>query len=188
VNFRDSIRLGFKKSFDFKGSASRAEYWYFVALVTLVLVLAAVVDSALAPLFGALKDPFFSPVELVATLFLVVPLTSVSARRLHDSGRTAKILVAWLIPIAVIAVAAARFAQLPNLGSLGAMAAPADLLVLILGGAVSGVLLLLIFIVLMVLPAKSFAKGNRYVDAELPMPKIDEEPAQPKTGVVNIGH
>jgi uncharacterized membrane protein YhaH (DUF805 family) len=187
VNFRDSIRYGFKKSLDFKGSATRFEYWSFVALSASVWILAAVADSALAPLFGALKDPFFSPVELAATLVLILPLTSVSARRLHDSGKTAKILVSWLIPITLIAVAASRFAQLPNLGVPGAMVAPTDLLLLILVGAFSSLLLLLIFTVLMLLPTKSYAKGNRYIDAELPMPNIDEGPAQPKTGVVNIG-
>jgi uncharacterized membrane protein YhaH (DUF805 family) len=187
MNFRDSIRFGFKKAIDFRGSATKSEFWYFVLLSVSVLILSAAADSALAPLFGALKDPFFSPVELALTIVLVLPVTSVSARRLHDSGKTAKILLAWLIPIVVLAIAASRFAQLPNLGVPGAMVVPADLLALILVGAFSGLLLLLIFTVLMLLPSKSFAKGNRYGVADLPMPNIDENPAQPKSDVVNIG-
>ena len=187
MNFRDSIRLGFKNALNFKGASNRAEHWYFVALSALVLGVAAVADSALAPIFGALNDPFFSPVELAATVFLILPLTAVSVRRLHDSGKTAKVLVFWMIPVTLITVAAGRFAQVPNLGVPGAMVVPNDLLMLILFGAVSAILMILIFTVLMVLPSKSFAKGNRYVEAELPMPTIDDQSAERKANVVNIG-
>ena len=187
MNFLDSIRVGFKKSLDFKGSASRAEYWFFIALAVIVSAVAAVIDSAIAPLFGALNDPFFSPLELAATVILILPLSAVSARRLHDSGRTAKALIAWIIPILLTTVAAVRFAQLPNLGVPGELVAPTDLLILILIAAVSSLLLLLIFTILMVLPSKSFAKGNHYVDADLPMPAIDDLPPEPRSGVVNIG-
>lgn len=187
MNFLDSIRLGFKKSLDFKGAATRSEYWFFVATSALVFVLAAAADSSLAPIFGALKDPFFSPVELFAAIVLVLPLTSVSARRLHDSGKTAKVLVAWLIPLVLITMAVVQFAQLPNLGVPGEMVAPTELLMLILAGSAATALLLLVFTILMVLPTKSFANGNRYVQADLPMPNVDNLPDEPRSGVVNIG-
>jgi uncharacterized membrane protein YhaH (DUF805 family) len=173
VNFPDSIRYGFKKALDFKGVATRAEFWYFTTFSAIALVLAAAADSALAPIFGALKDPLFSPVELFAAIVLILPQAAVSARRLHDSGKTAKILVAWVIPIVVTVLAAVRFAQLPNLGVPGELVAPTDLLELILLDAVAAVLLCLTFTVLMVLKSKSAANGNQYAEADLPMPQVD---------------
>ena len=187
VNFLDSIRYGFKKALDFKGVATRSEFWYFTSFSAIALVLAAVADSALAPIFGALKDPLFSPVELFAAIVFILPQVSVSARRLHDSGKTAKILVAWVIPIVVTVLAAVHFAQLPNLGVPGELVAPTDLLELILVDAVVAVLLFLIFTVLMVLKSKSAANGNRYVEADLPMPQVDDLQSDAKPGVVNIG-
>ena len=187
VNFLDSIRYGFKKALDFKGVATRSEFWYFTSFSAIALVLAAVADSALAPIFGALKDPLFSPVELFAAIVLVLPQVAVSARRLHDSGKTAKVLVAWVIPIVVTVLAAVRFAQLPNLGVSVELVVPTDLLELILVDAFAAVLLLLIFTVLMVLKSKSAANGNRYVEADLPMPQVDDLQSDGKPGVVNIG-
>ena len=187
MNFLDSIRYGFKKALDFKGVATRSEFWYFTSFSAIALVLAAVADSALAPIFGALKDPLFSPVELFAAIVFILPQVSVSARRLHDSGKTAKILVAWVIPIVVTVLAAVHFAQLPNLGVPGELVAPTDLLELILVDAVVAVLLFLIFTVLMVLKSKSAANGNRYVEADLPMPQVDDLQSDAKPGVVNIG-
>ena len=187
VNFLDSIRYGFKRALDFNGVATRAEFWYFTAFSAIALVLAAVADTAIAPIFGALKDPLFSPVELFAAIVLVLPQVAVSARRLHDSGKTAKVLVAWVIPIVVTVLAAVRFAQLPNLGVSVELVVPTDLLELILVDAFAAVLLLLIFTVLMVLKSKSAANGNRYVEADLPMPQVDDLQSDGKPGVVNIG-
>lgn len=187
VNFLDSIRYGFKRALDFKGVATRAEFWYFTAFSAIALVLASVADTAIAPIFGALKDPLFSPVELFAAIVLVLPQVAVSARRLHDSGKTAKVLVAWVIPIVVTVLAAVRFAQLPNLGVSVELVVPTDLLELILVDAFAAVLLWLIFTVLMVLKSKSAANGNRYVEADLPMPQVDDLQSDGKPGVVNIG-
>lgn len=187
VNFLDSIRFGFKKALDFKGVATRTEFWYFTAFTALVLVLATLADSALAPIFGALKDPLFSPVELVATIVLTAPQVAVSARRLHDSGKSAKILVAWVIPIVVTVLAVVRFTQVKSFGVPGERVAPTDLLELVLIDALALVLLILVFTVLMSLKSKSAANGNRYVEADLPMPQVDDSPSDAKPGVVNIG-
>jgi uncharacterized membrane protein YhaH (DUF805 family) len=187
VNFLDSIRYGFKKALDFKGVATRSEFWYFTSFSAIALVLASAADSAIAPVFGALQDPLFSPVELFAAIVLILPQVAVSARRLHDSGKTAKILVAWVTPIVVTVLAAVRFAQLPNLGVSVELVVPTDLLELILVDAFAAVLLLLIFTVLMVLKSKSAANGNRYVEADLPMPQVDDLQSDGKPGVVNIG-
>lgn len=187
MNFLDSIRFGFKKALDFKGVATRTEFWYFTAFTALVLVLATLADSALAPIFGALKDPLFSPVELVATIVLTAPQVAVSARRLHDSGKSAKILVAWVIPIVVTVLAVVRFTQVKSFGVPGERVAPTDLLELVLIDALALVLLILVFTVLMSLNSKSAANGNRYVEADLPMPQVDDSPSDAKPGVVNIG-
>lgn len=188
MNFKDSIRFGFKNSFDFKGVSRRSEYWYLLLVAVFVWVVASALDSVLAPFFGAVKDPFFSPIELVSALVLVLPVISVSARRLHDSGKTAHLLWLALIPVGSIAFSVVRFAEFAqSLKSLNVTSLPNDLLGAMLVAMLSTVLVGLLMLILMLLLTKSAAKGNRFAPEDLPMPVIPDEPVTPTSGVINIG-
>ena len=75
---------------EFKGRASRAEYWWFTLGTLLLSAAAGTIDA-------------FLPGDLLGTLlsiFLFVPGLAVSVRRLHDTNRSGKYLLLLIIPIA----------------------------------------------------------------------------------------
>ena len=75
VSFVGAISLGFQRYFDFGGRSSRSEYWWWWLFFLLCCLI----------------PPF------IFWIFLIIPLFSVGARRLHDINRTAWwILIAFL--------------------------------------------------------------------------------------------
>ena len=79
LNLPDAVKICFKKFFDFKGRASRSEYWYF----TLFIMIGYVVGFTLgfiAPVFFIINGIFF--------LVIIIPWVAVAARRLHDINKS----------------------------------------------------------------------------------------------------
>lgn len=91
MTFQDSIRICFAKYADFNGTASRAEYWWFV----LFLILAG---SAISVLSGDWAAVFFIGTAL--------PLLAAGARRLHDTGRSGWLQLFALVPVAGFVIVA----------------------------------------------------------------------------------
>lgn len=67
--FCKAIVLGIKNCFDFKGRASRAEFWFF---------------SLFSGFSCTLADLLPTPISLVVSLIFIIPSISISVRRLHD--------------------------------------------------------------------------------------------------------
>ena len=84
MSFTESIKTCLEKFIDFKGRASRSEYWWFV-LLTFVL--------GFIPIIG-----------WILRLVLLLPSLSVQVRRLHDTGRSAWWLLLLVPPISIIGV------------------------------------------------------------------------------------
>ncbi len=84
-NFTDTIS---KHYVDFEGRVGRAQFWYYIAVYIVVAILVSVVGSitfsggGLRALYG---------------LALLLPTLGITARRLHDMGRTAS----WVLLLAV---------------------------------------------------------------------------------------
>jgi uncharacterized membrane protein YhaH (DUF805 family) len=96
VTFGQSVATCFRKYAEFKGRASRSEYWYFYLLLMLALVVpwvvaAVVLDSSggLAALVGVLA---------LGYLAMLLPYLAVMVRRLHDTGRPGWSFFVVLIP------------------------------------------------------------------------------------------
>ena len=68
VSFPQAIKLGFKHYFDFNGRTTRAEFWWWALLITLLWLI-----------------PFLGWIFRIA---LLIPSISVTARRLHDVGKS----------------------------------------------------------------------------------------------------
>ena len=79
-----------KKYADFKGRASRAEFWYFFFFV----IIAQVIASFVGLLLGGFGSMAFSSLVL---LLLFVPQLAVAVRRLHDVSRSGKELAVPLV-------------------------------------------------------------------------------------------
>lgn len=82
MNFPTSVKSGFSNYANFKGRASRSEFWWFALFSQLVQTLIQGISA---------------PTASIASLVLFLPNLSLHVRRLHDIGRSAK----WLIWLAV---------------------------------------------------------------------------------------
>ena len=89
------ITQSLKKYADFKGRASRAEFWTFFFFVLIAQSVARLVDTMLGG--GYLGGP----VAMLTGLLLFVPQVSVAIRRLHDINRSGReLLVPCLLLLA----------------------------------------------------------------------------------------
>lgn len=79
----------FKQYADFTGRASRQDYWMFIVFYMIFLVLLGVLGAMLGT-------------SLLTTLFslvILVPSISITARRLHDIGRSGWWQLIGLLPL-----------------------------------------------------------------------------------------
>ena len=90
MSFADSIKTCFTKYVDFKGRASRPEYWWFFLSYFVLYVI-----------FLAIKVPAIA--YLVALVYFL-PLLAAAVRRLHDTGRSGWWYLIVLVPFAGIII------------------------------------------------------------------------------------
>ena len=88
MSFGESITTCFRKCAEFKGRASRAEYWWFVLFAVLAYLAVGIVATALENA---------APTVLLL-LGLLLPSLSVAVRRLHDTGRPGWWYLISLVP------------------------------------------------------------------------------------------
>lgn len=81
MNFQTAIRSGFQGYTNFRGRASRAEYWWW-ALFTVILSI----------LLSSINDSFGN----LGSLITLLPSIAVAIRRVHDVDRTGWFI---LVPI-----------------------------------------------------------------------------------------
>ena len=97
-NFKHTIMGNFA---NFKGRASRSEYWRFVAVSTII----SAVFNVLQALFNS--TVLGSMVGLVSFAYacaILLPSIGLGVRRLHDVGKSGWLLLICLIPFGVIYV------------------------------------------------------------------------------------
>jgi uncharacterized membrane protein YhaH (DUF805 family) len=86
MGFVDAIKSGFRNRINFSGRATRSEFWFwglFVVLYSVVLMVGLLLLNL--PVEDAL-NPFI--VVCLLILIAVVPGVALTARRLHDLGRS----------------------------------------------------------------------------------------------------
>ena len=98
MNFPAAVSTCFTKYVSFGGRARRSEYWYF----TLFLVIASICLSILDVALFLLGWSFSIALSTVFSIATFLPSLAVSARRLHDIGRSAWWLLLILTVIGVI--------------------------------------------------------------------------------------
>ncbi len=111
---------GWRRSFDFKGRATRKEYWWFVfwdfASLLILSVFPALkyasnyslsleekIPSAifLTELCDFLYSFFLGPVFFILFILSIIPRVAIGVRRLHDIGRSGWWLFLCLVPCGV---------------------------------------------------------------------------------------
>lgn len=81
MGFADAIRICFSKYTDWKGRASRAEYWWWVLFEVIILVILDI-------LYAATGSAIVAVLVVIGYLTLLLPGIAVLIRRLHDTGRS----------------------------------------------------------------------------------------------------
>lgn len=85
-----------KKAFDFKGRSRRKEFFMFMLMSFVIMAGMVIIDAIMAlQLLGE-----FGILSTLFGLFLIVPALSVTVRRLHDTGRSGRWALLYLLPIA----------------------------------------------------------------------------------------
>lgn len=82
-----SIKGSLQKSFDFRGYATRKEFWTFAAFYYLSIILGSFID-------GLLGLP--SVLTAIAYIGLLIPYFNCAQRRIHDAGKSGWFI---LVPI-----------------------------------------------------------------------------------------
>ncbi len=91
MTFVDSIKSGFRNYVNFKGRASRSEFWWWTLFAVLVQSVTSVLDET---------------INSIASLALLLPGLAVNVRRLHDTNRRGT----WLIwPLVTLVVGIVSF-------------------------------------------------------------------------------
>jgi uncharacterized membrane protein YhaH (DUF805 family) len=90
MNFPTSVKSGFRNYANFKGRASRSEFWWFFLFSQLVQMLAQDIPGSAAS---------------ITSFALLVPGLSVHARRLHDSGRSLRWLLWFIASVVGVVIA-----------------------------------------------------------------------------------
>ena len=82
----------------FSGRARRSEYWWWYLFVTIVFVVAGILDNAIGLTYSDLTIGG-RWIATIALIVFLIPNLAVSVRRLHDTGRSGWWLLIGLIPI-----------------------------------------------------------------------------------------
>ena len=85
--------LPFARYFDFQGRSTRKEYWLFFLFWAIGYFVTGAIDIANNP------ETTIGPVGPTFALATIIPLYSVSIRRLHDIDRTGWWILISLIPL-----------------------------------------------------------------------------------------
>ena len=94
MNFVQSIKTCLRKYADFKGRASRSEFWWFQLFLIILEVGLTTLDHLILEFTW---DNSITPLATGLDIVTVIPLAAVTARRLHDIGRSGW----WQAPIFV---------------------------------------------------------------------------------------
>ena len=82
-----------KQYFQFDGRASRREFWMFLLYNAIIVIGLLIVDYLLS---GSLDNLIVTKIYRLA---VVIPMTAIAVRRLHDTGHSGYALFWGLIPI-----------------------------------------------------------------------------------------
>ena len=95
MTIQESVRTCIRKYAHFSGRATRAEYWWWVLATTLVGFAIGAVDGVINVVMNAAIGYGYSPLSTIFSLAILLPNLAVTARRLHDIGKSGWWQLAW---------------------------------------------------------------------------------------------
>ena len=168
MTFAGAVQSGLKNYANFKGRATRAEFWYFNLFTVLLFMVTATFDSfTLADTNPLMSMVTGGPLSQVASIALVLPNLTVTVRRFHDAGFSGKWLFLRIVPfVALFLGGALAVSNSPNINPETATdqqlldAASPMIPALVLLAAVG-----IFELVITLLVTKSAAQGNKYTES-----------------------
>lgn len=108
----DAVRSGFRQYADFRGTATRSQYWLWTLFVATFMILIPVVEAMVWP--GAIVANIGNEFTLIPRstmlisevfdLAVLVPQLAITARRFRDAGVSPRWVWFQLVNVAVIAL------------------------------------------------------------------------------------
>ena len=99
MDLSTSVKVCFKKYATFEGRAQRSEFWYFCLFCLLVGIVRLYIDISV---LGYSVEEEYTPLNTIAYLAVFIPSISVTARRLHDIGKSGWWMLLALTIIGII--------------------------------------------------------------------------------------
>ena len=93
MNFVEAISSGFRNYVGFSGRAARSEYWYWILFYWIALIVAFLIDGAIAQRSGS------GVLSAIVIFALLLPNLAMSVRRLHDRDQSGWFVLLGLIPL-----------------------------------------------------------------------------------------
>jgi len=109
MNFADAIKNGFKNYVQFRGVASRSEFWYWTLFTFLVALVLGTIDAVMLAASTS-NEPMNSlnasfGLANIASIAFFLPNLSVGIRRMRDAGFSAWYLVLQALPLITLVLA-----------------------------------------------------------------------------------
>ena len=165
MTFADAVKSGLKNFADFKGTASRAEFWYFYLFTVLLNMVTTTIDSLIAPgadLSGAAMAGA-GPLYLITNIALILPNLSLAIRRFRDVGLSGFWLLLWALPVvAFFTTGGLKLATLTPLNESSSEAELATYAMAIVPTVLIAIGVGVFQFVVNLLPTKTREQGNRY--------------------------
>ena len=95
-------KVVFENYANFSGRARRSEYWYYTLMTVIISFILSIIDDLLGLKFGAKSSSGI--LSSLYALAVFIPGLAVSVRRLHDIGKSGKLLLLFYIIIIVLAI------------------------------------------------------------------------------------
>jgi uncharacterized membrane protein YhaH (DUF805 family) len=92
MSFGQAITTCFRKYADFKGRASRPEYWWFLLSFVLAYLGVSIIGAGLG-------EDAAGGLLILLILGYLIPLLAAAVRRLHDTGRSGWYYFVGVIPL-----------------------------------------------------------------------------------------
>ena len=102
MTFPNAVKTCLRKYADFQGRATRAEYWWWLLATLIGSVIFSAVDSSIASFSG--PDWDYSPFATIFALAVLLPDLAVTARRLHDIGKSGWWQLVWYAALPVVVI------------------------------------------------------------------------------------
>ena len=104
MNFIESIQTCYKKTFNFKGRASKSEFWWFYLYDAIIYVAGEMAWKTDSNDNYIYSDGIVTLGIILTILFFinVIPAAAVGVRRLHDTNRSGWWYLLFAVPLIIL--------------------------------------------------------------------------------------